>query len=133
MRPRKVRRLLAAMAAGAVLAGTAIGAGVAKANPVPGHANCDVALWGFLGSQRRIICDGPVGRDGSWMRERLVFTPAHMTPTTSSCSSGSYSSYCTIYPGGWVDDYVVADDTYTVTEATVLSDEPGHLGAGTTV
>lgn len=103
----------------------------AHANPVSGHSNCDIAPWGFLGSQRRLICDSPIVRDGSWTRERVVYTPAHFAPSYSSCSGGSYS-YCTFYQGGFVDDYITADDTYTVTADTVLADEPGHLGAAPT-
>jgi len=100
----------------------------ASANPIPGHPNCDGVPWGFLGSARRILCDGPVGADGSWVRARLEYIPAHYVPATTSCSGGSYSTYCSSYPGGWVDDNVTDEEQYVVTPQTVLPDEPGHLG-----
>lgn len=111
-----------------VLAGAIISCPVASANPVPGHPNCDVVPWGFFGSQRRVLCDGPIQPDGSWMRQRLEYIPEHYVPATTSCSGGSYSTYCYSYPGGWVDDDVRDDETYAVTLATILPDEPGHLG-----
>lgn len=124
MRPRRVRRLTMVLAAAAVLTGTGVGWGIAEASATP--ANCEVLKWGFLGSQRRVICDGPLQADGSWMRRRIVFTPAHTTPGYSYCSGGSYS-YCTYYPPQWVDDQIWGDDYYLVTPETVLRDEPGHL------
>jgi len=46
----------------------------------PAHAipaNCQAVPWGFLGSQVRAICDGPILPDGSWMRHRVIGVPAH--------------------------------------------------------
>jgi hypothetical protein len=90
--------------------------------------NCQTAPWGFLGSQTRQICDGAIRADGSWLRRRVVGVPAHYVNASSSCYSGSYSSHCTYYPGGWADDQISSDETYPVTVETVLPDEPGHLG-----
>ena len=56
--------------------------------------NCQQQRWGFLGSQLRAICDSPIQPDGSWMRHRIIGVPGHNEYPHSSCSSGSYSSYC---------------------------------------
>ncbi len=110
----------------------------AEARPVPSYSmpigtggippNCQQQPWGFLGHKVRSICDGPIQPDGSWMRRRIVGIPGHYEYPSSSCSGGSYSSYCTFYPGGWVDEVDSDDETYPVTPDTVLPDEPGHLG-----
>jgi hypothetical protein len=97
----------------------------------PAHAippNCQAVPWGFLGTQIREICDGPILPNGSWMRHRVEGVPAHIAPASSSCSGGMYSSYCTYDPGGYVAEYDSDDETYPVTPDTVLPDEPGHLG-----
>jgi hypothetical protein len=108
-----------------ILTGAGIGwATEAKAIP-PG---CQLVPWGFLGTQRRALCDGPIQPDGSWMRRRIEFYPAHYVPASSSCSGGSYSTYCTYYPGGYVDDQITDDETCPVRPETVLPDEPGDLG-----
>jgi hypothetical protein len=112
-----------------VLAGAATGAGIVlapSANAIP--PNCQVAPWGFLGTQTRAICDGPIRPDGSWMRRRIIGVPAHYAPASSSCSGGEYSSYCTYYPGGYVPEIDSDDETYPVNPGNVLPDEPGHLG-----
>jgi hypothetical protein len=90
--------------------------------------NCQEQPWGFLGSMVRAICDGPIQPDGSWMRHRVIGVPAHYEYPSSSCSGGVYSSYCTYYPGGWVDEVDTDNEIYPVTLETVLPDEPGHLG-----
>src|ERR1700749_3498158 len=46
----------------------------AAAAPAPA-TNCKTDLWGFLGSQRRTLCDGPISHDGSWTRERTIWVP----------------------------------------------------------
>ena len=121
MRPRKVKRLLASAAAGAILAGTGIGfAAHAKADP-----GCETIAWPTLlaWGQKRTICDGPVLADGSWQRERVLWTPAHYVPVTCS---GEYFITCS---GGYaVGNYVAEDMSYPVTPDTVLPNEPGHLG-----
>lgn len=112
-----------------LLAGTALAlAPAAAANPVPDMPNCDRAVWGFLGSQVRLICDTPVRADGSWDRSRVVATPAHTTPQMFSCSGGAYTSFCTSYGGQFVPLTIQDNETYRVTADTVLPDEPGHLG-----
>lgn len=97
----------------------------------PIHAippNCQSVPWGFLGTQVRQICDGPIQPDGSWIRHRVEGYPAHYENPSSSCSGGAYYSNCTYYPGGYVADRYTDDETYPVTPETVLPDEPGHLG-----
>jgi hypothetical protein len=90
--------------------------------------NCDAVPWGLFASQKRVLCDSPIRGDGSWMRRRIEYIPAHYVNPSSSCYSGSYSSNCTYYPGGYVDDIIKDDETYPVNPDTVLPDEPGHLG-----
>lgn len=118
-----------------LIAGAALGLApaanaVPDVEPLPGGGNCQVVLWGFLGSQRRAICDLPVQADGSWWRRRVVATPAHHVSLSFSCSGGTYSSYCTSYGGYDVPFSTQDDETYVVTPDTVLPDEPGHMGAG---
>ena len=119
-----------ALVGGVLVVGALVGlAPTASANPVPGHPNCVTDPWGFLGlTQKRIICDGPIQGDGSWMRRRWQGTPAHYVSPSSSCSYGSYSSYCSYSQGGWVDDDIKDDETYVVTPDTIVPGEPGHLG-----
>ncbi|WP_186246630.1 CDGP domain-containing protein [Mycobacterium kubicae] len=112
------------MSAAAALAVSTLAAPTAGALP----RGCESVPWGFFGTQTRQICDGPIRPDGSWTRERIIGVPAHYVNASSSCSSGSYSSHCTYYPGGWVGDRIQSDETYPVTPDTVLPDEPGHLG-----
>lgn len=110
--------------------GGAIAAGVLatpEANAAPG-VGCETIHWGFLGSQRRTVCDGPRQADGGWLRGRMVWTPAHYVPGYCygryyvSCSSGYY-----------VEESVQAKEIYTVFDYNVLPDEPGWLPAGTDV
>jgi hypothetical protein len=98
--------------------------GIGQANAVPG-VGCETIHWGFLGMQRRTICDGPRNPDGSWNRLRIIWTPAHYVPvscTRYSCWGG--------YP---VDESLQAKENYPVTDGTVLPDEPGWLPPGTDV
>ena len=89
----------------------------------PGQAGCETINWGFLGSQLRTICDGPILADGSWLRAREVWIPAHQVPFT--CYYGNYYSSCS---GGYlVDAHDVSRDVYPVTADTPLPDEPSHL------
>lgn len=106
-----------------------IPAGLAAA-PEAGAAprGCEEILWGFLGSQRRLICDGPIRADGSWERYRIIGIPAHYRNPRMSCSSGSYTSNCTFYPGGWVEQQNIEETSYIVFPHNVLPNEPGHLG-----
>jgi hypothetical protein len=111
----------AAAAAVAAAASTVLLAPVAGAAP----AGCESVPWGFLGSQTRTLCDGPMLGDGSWMRARVVWVPAHQVPFT--CSYGRYSSSCS--GGYFVDDRIVSQERYPVRPETVLPDEPGYLWA----
>lgn len=94
---------------------------LATANASPG---CDQVLWGFLGSQRRTICDGPLRPDGSWQRARVVWTPAHQVPF--SCYYSRYSSTCS--GGYFVPETKNSEEVYVVFPDNVLQDEPGYLG-----
>ena len=89
---------------------------------------CEQIAWGFLGSQQRLICDGPIRADGSWERSRVIGVPEHYRNASTECYGGSYSSSCTFYPAGWVDQVTVEDTSYIVFPFNVLPNEPGHLG-----
>jgi hypothetical protein len=130
------RGMAAAVLATAI---TAIGVGLAAtghADDAPGpdfansarlSTNCKTEPWGFLGSQRRTLCDSPVSSDGSWRRERTIWVPAHHTPY--HCNNyGSSRSYTTCYGGDFVDQQLISNETYPVRPDTVLPEEPGHLG-----
>lgn len=109
----------------------AIGAalGVAAGLTLAPPANADVQpgcqhdRWGFLGTQTRSICDGPQLPDGSWVRYRIVWIPAHTVPVTTSC--GSYS--CSTSGGYWQDEQVFEKVKYPVRPETVVAGEPGWL------
>lgn len=119
------RLLIGGLAALTIATGIGV-APAAQANPSIG---CETIHWGFLGSQRRTVCDGPRQSDGSWLRGRVVWTPAHYVSARSYCSSYSCS-----YSGGYyVDESVQAKETYTVFDTNVLPDEPGWLPPGTDV
>ncbi|MEU0498799.1 hypothetical protein [Mycobacterium sp. NPDC006124] len=122
------------LAGGVVLSAAA--ALVALGAPAVGHADpgptagptmgCEVIHWGFLGNDRRKVCDGPKQSDGTWQRTRTVFTPERDTPV--SCSSNPYhpenGTFCY---GGYRPETIQTQETYPVTPATVLPDEPGWL------
>lgn len=119
--------LLVLMAAGAIPAAAWVSTPVVHADQV---GNCQTDLWGFLASQRRLLCDGPVNGDGGWLRHRQVYTPAHWVPFTCN-TYGSYSYSSTSCSGGYAVSLTITDDeVYPVFPDTVLSDEPGHLGFG---
>lgn len=135
------RRTIAGALLIMVLTGTAVGLAVTghadQGAPTPDlagavHAGpaCKTEPFGFLGSQRRTLCDGPISSDGSWSRERTIWVPAHYsTPICTSRSSGrSYSSYNDCSGGYMVNERLVSNETYPVRPDTVLPDEPGHLG-----
>lgn len=90
--------------------------------------NCISQPWGFLGTQVRQICDGPLLPNGSWMRHRVEGVPAYYANPSSYCSGGAYYSSCSYDPGGYVAERDTDNETYPVTPETVLPDEPGHLG-----
>lgn len=125
MRPRSARRVRAWLllaAFGFLVAAGALTAGRAHADPDP---RCQQIPWGFLWTQRRVICDGPIQMDGHWERGRVIYTPAHQVPMTCY---GSYVVTC--YGGYWVDKVINDATQYPVTNDTVLPDEPAHLGGG---
>ena len=127
------RRTAVKLILAGAIAGTIAGAALAlaapsSAAPVSSEPGCETVMWGFLGSQRRDICDGPLNPDGSWLRARVIRTPAHQTPT--SCygfTAGSlYNMSCS--PSTFVPEQINDRQLYPVTPDTVLPDEPGYLG-----
>jgi hypothetical protein len=131
--------------AGALLASavTAIAAGLAATShadegapapnlggPAQAGAICETEPWGFLGSQRRTLCDGPISSDGSWSRERTIWAPGHYSAPICTSWSGSdrYSYYNNCSGGYFIPERLVSNETYPVRAETVLNDEPGHLG-----
>lgn len=125
MTARAVRRILAATSIGAFVV-TGIG-WASHANAAPG-IGCETIRWGFLGTQRRTVCDTPRRADGSWTRAREVWVPAGWVP---GYCSGSYWVSCS--QGYYRERGTVAFETYPVTDATVLPDEPGWLPTGSVV
>lgn len=125
-----LRRSMADAVLAAAITATAVGLAATShadfGSPAP-TANCKTDPWGFLGSQRRTLCDGPISSDGSWTRERTIWVPPHFTSTFCS-SSGSRYSYTNCSGGYYVDQRLVSSETYPVRPDTVLPDEPGHLG-----
>lgn len=115
----KMKRTIVAAAAAATLAFTGI-AWAADAQADPG---CETVLWGFFGSQRRTLCDGPILGNGGWERARVVWVPAHQVPFR--CTYSRYSSSCS--GGYFVDESIVSAEKYIVLPENVLPDEPGHL------
>jgi hypothetical protein len=121
------------------LAGTAVGVAAAShaddGAPMPDLAGvhtgptCKTEPFGFLGSQRRTLCDGPIAKDGSWSRERTIWVPAHysMPICTHRSYGSSFSSLNDCIGGYMVNEKLISNETYPVRPETVLSDEPGHL------
>lgn len=127
MSKHMLRRILAAIGVGAFVGAGIVSMPAARADDVVG---CQTDGWGFLGlTQKRELCDGPIHPDGSWLRRRVVYTPAHQVPLRTNCYGYSYISCTTT--GGYYQPYSESDhETYPVTADTVLADEPGHLNAG---
>lgn len=131
MRPRRARRLTRAIVAAAVVVlvlalGTLWAAQRAEAMPAD---QCVDQFWLVpFQANRRTICDGPIQPDGSWVRLREFYTPAHDVPLRTYCTSGSYSSSCTTSGGYWQPRTSLGIEAYRVTADTVLADEPGHIG-----
>jgi hypothetical protein len=96
--------------------------------PIANTPNCKTEPFGFLGSQRRTLCDGPISSDGSWSRERTIWVPAHYSMRSCTSGGSSYSSYTNCSGGYPIDERLVSNETYPVRPDTVLPDEPGHLG-----
>lgn len=121
-----MKRALITALAGLAAASTLALAPPASADYDPG---CEVVHWGFLGFQRRTICDGPRQPDGTWMRSREVWVPAGYVPRSTYC--GSYS--CSSSGGYYRERGTVAFEQYGMNDAIVLSDEPGWLPTGSLV
>ena len=99
---------------------------MATANATPIPYGCQDDLWWTLQATRRLICDGTLQTNGSWMRLRVMYTPAHQVPVTC------YGRYYVTCSGGYFVDYnEAANETYIVTPETKLPDEPGYLGDAT--
>jgi hypothetical protein len=121
---------IAATALGLAAASHADDAAPDVPSPALGNANCKTEGWGFLGSQRRTLCDGPIQGDGSWSRERTFWVPAHEVSslcTSYGGSSSTFMRYSTCSGGYFVPQHVVSSEIYPVRPDSVLSDEPGHL------
>lgn len=114
-----MKKIKAAAAAVAV-AWSMVSAPAAQALP----ANCQSQYWllgGLLGrGTQRVICDGPIKPDGSWMRSRAFYASAMMV---TNC--GSYTCWTRALPELNADN---TEEIYPVTPETVLPDEPGHIG-----
>lgn len=122
----RVRWWLLGAAVGAGLAAAVLSDQAPAAHADPGYPQCQTVPWGFLGSQRRTICDSSI-INGTWQRARVVWSPAHYVPMTTNCSGTRYVT-CNSY-GGYYAPYAETDnEVYPVTADTVLPDEPGHLG-----
>jgi hypothetical protein len=120
-----VRRRFAA-AALVVGAAAALNTPTARADDL----GCESQFWmlGLRGTTRT-ICDGPIQADGTWMRSRTFYAPAYISAGFSSCYGGLYYSNCTYTPPIEVAE-LDKREVYPVTAATVLPDEPGHIGGG---
>jgi hypothetical protein len=90
-------------------------------------ATCKTEPFGFLGSQRRTLCDGPITSNGSWSRERTITIPPHYSTPVCLSGTGSYSSHANCSMGYFLPERLVSNETYPVRPETVLPDEPGHL------
>ncbi|ASR85275.1 hypothetical protein I5H06_gp29 [Mycobacterium phage SirPhilip] len=122
----KRNALLASLGAVAAAASLAL----APVSQAEGYdPGCKEDLWGFLGSSRRLICDGPIQPDGSWMRSREFYIPAHRVPLRTTCS-GRYSVTCTTTGGYFQEEVSDGIEVYRVTPETKLGDEPDHLAEG---
>ena len=112
------------LAALTIAATTLISPPVASADEVSGCVT-DRGIWLFKGTART-ICDGVRRPDGSWLRAREFWTPAHYKPLRTNCYGYSYIS-CTTTGGYWVDRASSGVETYVVFDHNVLPDEPGHI------
>lgn len=112
------RLILAAASAVALLTPPA----PAQAAPVGDGCVQDFWMWQGIRSASRMICDGSRAADGSWERRRGFFDDEYYVPV--SCSRYS------CYGGYWVPELRVIE-SYRVTDATVLHDEPGYIESAT--
>ncbi|QFP95520.1 hypothetical protein SEA_GAUGELDP_37 [Mycobacterium phage GaugeLDP] len=132
-RRRIAIRITSALAAPFMIAAAIVSAPIAdaeeKAWPDDYDPGCDIISWGFLGSQERMLCDGPKRPDGSWTRGRLITVPAHIRPSRTTCS-GTYSVTCTHYEKRYVDTREIEKVHYDLTDDTVPPGEPGWIPSG---
>ena len=98
-------------------------------------ASCEEILWGPFGTQHRLICDGPIGFDGTWLRNRVIGIPAGYRDGSSQCYGGAVLAgitwgyqHCSNTSAGFYDQVTFSNDTYRVAPNTVPGGEPGHLG-----
>ena len=112
-----MRRAVAAFACAATAFGVAV-APPASAGPIGEGCVSDFWMWRGIRAAERVICDGYRAADGSWERRRGFFANEYYVPFRC----GSYSCW----GGYWVDELEVLD-SYRVTDATVLADEPGYI------
>jgi hypothetical protein len=124
---RTARRIVAAAASVIAFGATAVGY-AAHAEAAQG-IGCETIHWGFLGGQRRTICDTPKRPDGSWTRAREIWVPAGYIPRSTYC--GTYS--CSSSGGYYRERGTVAYEEYVVFDSNVLPDEPGWLPTGSVV
>jgi len=127
---KKIRGLLLMTAAGAMASAAILAPAPANADP---NIGCETVFWWTLGSTQRTICDTPRDADGTWMRYREFWTPAHAVPLTTRCSGGAYSTTCTSSGGYWQPQTSKGIESYPVNDGNVVSGEPGWLPAGTDV
>ena len=112
------------------LAAISIALGVAPPASAYGYdAVRGPSAGGFLGSQWRTVFDGPRRPDGSWERERRIWTPAGYVPRSTYC--GTYS--CSSSGGYYREESATGYERYLVFDVNVLPDEPGWLPEGTLV
>ena len=127
-----VRLAALAISAGVLLVLFVFWTARAQAAPVGFGQGCETVHWGFLGGQRRTVCDGPKRADGSWDREREIWVPAGVV--NGYCYFGTWSSSCS--PSYYRQRSTVSYEQYPVSDAPgavnpPLADEPGWLPPGT--
>ena len=95
----------------------------ACADPLPPNCVQQYWLYGLRGTTRT-LCDGPIRADGSWERRRNFYADTRYVPVT--CSWTRWGGGCS---GGYtLPVFDTGIESYIVTPATVLPDEPGHIG-----
>lgn len=104
----------------------------AHADPLGLGRGCETVRWGFLGlTQKRTVCDTDKRPDGSWERQRIIWTPAHRVPFTCNTYGYRYSASTSCYGGYDVDTTIQEDMKYIVFDYNVVQGEPGWLPPGT--
>lgn len=130
------RAAVATASAMTILVSGVLWASDANADPLPKVSEvsgCQSQTWIIWGANTRTICDGFVHADGSWVRWREFWTPAHNVPLTCNTygSRGYSSTSCT--GGYWQERTTKGVEKYLVTPDTLLPDEPDHLVGSTYV